>query len=656
MNLSCDSITAGRSYRPGFWRKIVMRFQVVLALLAVLLLAVSPVVAEGQEDKHSHGGDDAERNSSHRDEKGHFHHSFEDAERWAALFESADRDEWQRSEDVILFLELAPDDVIADIGSATGFFPVRFAPRLSKGKVYGIDIEPDMVRYLKDRAQREGFDNIESILGEPDNPNLPEAVDLVFICNTYHHIENRVDYLRRLIPMLRRGGRIAIVDFKKGELPIGPPAEAKIDRKDVIAEFEEAGFSLKEQNGALPYQYMLMFTPSPGTEVMVSPATLQKTISEMVARYGAIPARTRFVLEPGVYNIKSKRYRDETCGNCEEERTAIEASVGLTIAGMGVVLEGVGRSPEDVVIHTGAGYGVLFQDCRDCVIRNIKITGGIRDADSRATSGAVVAKRSSVIVEDCLIEENVGDPSVIDKTVVGIIGIVGRRGADLTIRRNRIRRNSWDGIALYRGAIAQIEDNIIDGVDLARGRTAGGGRGVGIGVTWDAKALIRHNLVRRYWKGIGIFVDADCDVQENVVEEMLTWGIAYWDAGHGKPSARIARNIVFDTGACGISITRQDEGDPPPGLCRDNLLMRTGQNPQYDNPDLYCRQMPVAVQARPDRFELGGNIFFENRRPGAFLLNDDLTEPEFRERGGELMSRLSKIPALQGATCFSRFR
>ena len=77
--------------------------------------------------------------------------------------------------------------------------------------------------------------------------------------------------------------------------------------------------------------------------------------------------------------------------------------------------------------------------------------------------------------------------------------------------------------------------NVIDGVDKAGGKARGGGRGVAIGVTWNASAEIRRNRVTRYWKGIGLFVDARGTVEENVVEEMLTWGIAFWDAGRGKP-------------------------------------------------------------------------------------------------------------------------
>jgi len=630
--------------------------RVSIALLVLSLAPAFPLVADDQQGGgHAESGD-REGHSHGGDEKGHMQHSFEDAERWAAMFESSDRDEWQQPDDVIRFLDLSKSSVIADIGSATGYFPVRFSPRVPDGKVYGIDIEPDMVRYLNERARREGLGNVTSILCEPDDPLLPEPVDLVFICNTYHHIGNRVDYLRRLAPKLRSGGRIAIVDFKGGELPVGPPPSAKISPQGVIEEFERAGYALLDRNGTLPYQYMLMFGLDKSAEIEVTPATLETTISGLISEFGAIPSGSRFILLPGEYQISPGRYIDQTCGNCEDPQTEVSATVGLQISGLGISLEGGGANPEDVVIRTNAGYGLLFQDCRDCAVRNLKITGGVRDRDYRATDGAIVVKRSSVTVRNCLIEDNIGEASTVGSTMVGIIGIVGREGADITILGNRIVRNSWDGIALYRGAYARIEDNLIDGVDLARGRNAGGGRGVGIGVTWDSKALIQHNLIRRYWKGIGIFVDADCDVRENVVEEMLTWGIAYWDAGKGRPAARIERNIVFNTGACGITITRKEGGDPAPGLCRGNLLIRTGQNPEFDSPEQYCRQAPVAVAARPDGFDLGGNIRHNNRRPGYAMLNDDLGWVEFKLKAGSLMEKLAVEPALRQSAFFRDYR
>ena len=87
----------------------------------------------------------------------------------------------------------------------------------------------------------------------------PGSTDLVFICDTWHHIGERVAYLSRLRPALRPGARIAIVDFEKKELPVGPPPEEKLARDEVLREFTAAGFQLAEEQTFLPYQYFLIF-------------------------------------------------------------------------------------------------------------------------------------------------------------------------------------------------------------------------------------------------------------------------------------------------------------------------------------------------------------------------------------------------------------
>ncbi len=355
---------------------------------------------------------------------------------------------------------------------------------------------------------------------------------------------------------------------------------------------------------------------------------------------GSFRDGTCFLLMPGDYKLDPAAYVDSTCGNCESPDTPVEATVGLVVSGVGVVIEGSSEDPGDVVIHTDAGYGILFEDCENCVLRGVTVTGGSRDPDGRATDAGVVVRRGSVKIENCIIRDNVGDPDLVRETVVGIIGIAGREGASIEVRGNQITRNSWDGIALYRGARASITNNVIDGIDKAKGETIGGGRGVGIGVTWDAVAHVEHNLVRRYWKGIGIFVDAECHVIENVVEEILTWGIAFWDAGRGAPFVRMERNLVYDTGACGISISSRAEGNMPYGWCRENVVVLTGSDPKYDDPEAYCAQCPIAVEARPEGFVIEGNVLYQNRRAGCGDPLDDLSEEEFQGRASALLERL----------------
>ena len=185
-------------------------------------------------------------------------HRFEDAEEWAKRFEEPGREEWQKPDEVVKALALRPEAKVADIGSGTGYFAVRLARAVPQGKVYGVDIEPDMARYLGERARREGLGHLEAVLGEPGDAKLPEAVDLVLVVNTYHHIGERVAYLRRLGEKLRPGGRVAIVDFRE-ESPKGPPRAHKLSPEQVRGELEAAGYRLTQTHDFLPDQYFLVF-------------------------------------------------------------------------------------------------------------------------------------------------------------------------------------------------------------------------------------------------------------------------------------------------------------------------------------------------------------------------------------------------------------
>src|SRR3989454_7871068 len=134
-------------------------------------------------------------------------HRFGDAEKWAKVFDDPARDAWQKPHEVIEALSLKPDAVVADIGAGTGYFASRLASMLPRGRVYAIDVEPDMVKYLTERAQREGRRNLIAVAAKPDDPRLPDKIDLMLLVDVYHHIDAREQYLRRLRPALKPGGR-----------------------------------------------------------------------------------------------------------------------------------------------------------------------------------------------------------------------------------------------------------------------------------------------------------------------------------------------------------------------------------------------------------------------------------------------------------------
>jgi cyclopropane fatty-acyl-phospholipid synthase-like methyltransferase len=188
------------------------------------------------------------------------HQRFDDAERWSKVFDDPERDAWQKPDEVIRAFKLSPDAAVADIGSGTGYFAVRLARALPAGRVFGADLEPDMVRYLNERAAREKLPNLSSHVAAADDPRIPVPVDLALVLNTYHHIGRRQGYFSRLKKSLKPHGRVAIVDFKP-DSPIGPPKRHRIAAKAVADEMTRAGYALEASPDFLPYQYLLIFRP-----------------------------------------------------------------------------------------------------------------------------------------------------------------------------------------------------------------------------------------------------------------------------------------------------------------------------------------------------------------------------------------------------------
>jgi len=186
-----------------------------------------------------------------------FHRRFDNAEKWAKEFDNPERDAWQKPEEVLDALHLQPTSLVADIGAGTGYFSVRIAKRVPEGKIFAADVEPDMVRYLGARAEREHLANLTPVQARTDATDLPEPVDLILVVDTYHHIDDRTRYFAALKSSLRPGGRLVIVDFK-ADSPIGPPPQHRIPHQQVTEEMLAAGYLLEEML-SLPRQYGLIF-------------------------------------------------------------------------------------------------------------------------------------------------------------------------------------------------------------------------------------------------------------------------------------------------------------------------------------------------------------------------------------------------------------
>ncbi len=189
------------------------------------------------------------------------HERHGDPAAYIASLEDPARDAYQKPDEVVKVLALRPGEVVADIGSGPGYFTLRFARAVGEtGRVYAVDVSPDMIRHLNRRLRDAGIRNVVTVLSEPNDPLLPDAsVDRFVIVDTWHHIEDRPAYLALLKRMLRPGGLVVHIDFQKRDLPIGPPLDMKISREELVQQMEAAGFKLSAEHTFLPYQYFLAF-------------------------------------------------------------------------------------------------------------------------------------------------------------------------------------------------------------------------------------------------------------------------------------------------------------------------------------------------------------------------------------------------------------
>jgi SAM-dependent methyltransferase len=192
---------------------------------------------------------------------GHAHlRPFEETEKYIAFLERADRAAWQKPDDVVKALGLRGNETVVDVGAGSGYFAFRFAAALPQGSVVASDIDPEMVRHIHHKAMVEGIANLRAVLGKSDDPEVPANADLVFVCDVLHHVADRGAWLGKLAGAMRPGARLALIEFREGKLPEGPPENMKIPRAELVRLVTAAGLKLEnEQPGLLPYQSFMIF-------------------------------------------------------------------------------------------------------------------------------------------------------------------------------------------------------------------------------------------------------------------------------------------------------------------------------------------------------------------------------------------------------------
>ncbi len=169
------------------------------------------------------------------------------------------RTDWQNPDIVLQSFGDLSGKVIADIGAGAGYFSFKLARMASK--VIALDIDSNALEYINEQKQIVGdwSENIETRLTPPDVPNLlPNETDAVLVVNTFAFIPNQRAYFERLRESIRSGGELVVVDFKKGDTPVGPSDERKVDASEIRSILRKAGYrKISIDDKSLEYQYII---------------------------------------------------------------------------------------------------------------------------------------------------------------------------------------------------------------------------------------------------------------------------------------------------------------------------------------------------------------------------------------------------------------
>ncbi len=174
-----------------------------------------------------------------------------------SVLESEDRKVWQNPERILGTVKLQPNWVAADLGCGSGYFTVPLSFKVRK--VYAIDVQKEMLSFLGDKIKRLEVSNIELLLSDSDEiPLEDESVDFLLSVNTLHEFGDSERMSTQIKRVMKRGGTLLIVDFKKEETEFGPPLEIRVARDRATKLFEMKGFELSKTKD-MPYHYLLVF-------------------------------------------------------------------------------------------------------------------------------------------------------------------------------------------------------------------------------------------------------------------------------------------------------------------------------------------------------------------------------------------------------------
>jgi predicted methyltransferase len=187
----------------------------------------------------------------------------------AEWLERPSREKEERPYDVLKAMELKNGDVVADIGCGTGYFGRKIAKQVAPdGKVYGVDIQPEFIEMLKEFCEKEGITNVVPVLGEVDDPKLPEGeLDWIILVDVYHEFQEPEPMLAKMREALKPDGKVALLEYRLfGDSAAHIKIDHRMSVKQVLAEWNPAGFELIDLQEHLPSQHFFIFGKDPDRE------------------------------------------------------------------------------------------------------------------------------------------------------------------------------------------------------------------------------------------------------------------------------------------------------------------------------------------------------------------------------------------------------
>jgi len=167
----------------------------------------------------------------------------------------------ERPDDVVANMRLNADHVVADIGAGSGYFSFRIAKLVPEGKVLAVDIQPEMLQLIEERKAEEGVSNIEGVIGEVDNPNLPpNSIDAAIMVDAYHEFSHPFEMIDGINNALKVGGRIFLLEYRGEDASVPIRPLHKMTEEQVVKEMSVFGLEWTDTLDFLPWQHMMIFT------------------------------------------------------------------------------------------------------------------------------------------------------------------------------------------------------------------------------------------------------------------------------------------------------------------------------------------------------------------------------------------------------------